>query len=68
MKQIVMSFAELCEVYDTLKSMSVTKDNKITLLQDNSSGIGYTLSVSVPIDYKNVTGNFVVDFTDESKW
>jgi hypothetical protein len=69
MKEIMISFGELCQIHDTMLKMNmVSEDTKITLLQDNSSGIGYTLSVSVPIDHKGVKGDFVVDFTDEGKW
>lgn len=69
MKEIMISFGELCQIHDTMLKMNmVLEDTKITLLQDNSSGIGYTLSVSVPIEYKGVKGDFVIDFTDESRW
>ena len=67
MVEFNINFEELCNIRDALKEMNVSQECKITLKQENN-GFGYTLYVSIPISYKDVMGDFVIDFTDDSKW
>lgn len=68
MNELTITFEELCGIHDTMLVMNIVdKNTKLTLLQEQT-GIGSTLSVSVPIEHRGVKGDFVIDFTDVSKW
>jgi hypothetical protein len=59
---------------DDLRNILTTLDRfpdittNVTIVQDNSSGIGYRLEVLFDTTVNGIPGVFKVDLTDESKW
>lgn len=59
---------------DDIKTILTTLDrfpdvaSNVTILQDNSSGIGYRLEILFNTTVNGIPGVFKVDLTDESKW
>ena len=69
MNKIVLNRREvlrLCELYDTLNESG--DFGLVTLDQDNSSGIGTTLTATFLITHGDIEGNFTVNITDVENW
>lgn len=58
---------DLKNILTTLERFPDTLTN-VTIVHDNSSGIGYHLEILFDTTINGIPGVFKVDLTDESKW
>lgn len=74
MKRNNMATSMIKIAKDDLKNILTTLDRfpdiatNVTIVQDNSSGIGYRLEILFDTTVNGIPGVFKVDLTDESKW